>query len=176
MIVIGIYAIGKEPLNASPIDLPSDPFTCYLTGGSSLCFPFGGFHARAPRNLKGAVRFFLRQHLKRGPPPLSRVPSFVFWPHGTFQQLGPPVVPFYPFLGEGSPTKIDYRRKGTLILTSLLEDLGKAPPKKKHTNTQPAQEQQRLTGFITFQTCGLPWFGRLALLKVGCPSARDPKR
>ena len=29
------------------------------------------------------------------------------------------------FLGEGSPTKIDYRTKGTLILTSLLEDLGK---------------------------------------------------
>ena len=38
--------------------------------------------------------------------------------------LGPPVVPCYPFLGEGSPTKIDYRKKvGTLILTSLLEDL-----------------------------------------------------
>ena len=28
-----------------------------------------------------------------------------------FQWLGPPVVPFYPFLGEGSPTKIDYRKK-----------------------------------------------------------------
>ena len=27
------------------------------------------------------------------------------------------------FGGEGSPTKIDYRKKGTLILTSLLEDL-----------------------------------------------------
>ena len=27
------------------------------------------------------------------------------------------------FLGEGSPTKIDYRKKGTLILTALL-DLG----------------------------------------------------
>ena len=26
--------------------------------------------------------------------------------------LGPPVVPFYPFLGKGSPTKIDYRKKG----------------------------------------------------------------
>ena len=38
--------------------------------------------------------------------------------------LGPPVVPFYPFLGEGSPTKIDYRKTvGTLMLTSLLEDL-----------------------------------------------------
>ena len=38
--------------------------------------------------------------------------------------LGSPVVRFYPFSGEGSPTKIDYREKGTLILTSLLEDLG----------------------------------------------------
>ena len=28
-----------------------------------------------------------------------------------------------PFFGEGSPTKIDYR-KGTLILTSLRQDLG----------------------------------------------------
>ena len=27
--------------------------------------------------------------------------------------------------GKGSPTKIDCRKKGTLILTSLLEDLGK---------------------------------------------------
>ena len=38
---------------------------------------------------------------------------------------GPAVVPFYPFLGEGFPTKTDYRKKGTLIiiLTSLLQDL-----------------------------------------------------
>ena len=28
-----------------------------------------------------------------------------------------------PFLGEGSRTKTDYRKTGTLILTSLLEDL-----------------------------------------------------
>ena len=26
-------------------------------------------------------------------------------------QLGPPVVPFYPFFGESSPAKIDYRKK-----------------------------------------------------------------
>ena len=32
-------------------------------------------------------------------------------------------MPFYSFLGEGSPNKIDYRKKGTLILTSLQEDL-----------------------------------------------------
>ena len=37
-----------------------------------------------------------------------------------------PVMPFYRFFfGEGSPTKIDYGKKvGTLILASLLEDLG----------------------------------------------------
>ena len=28
-----------------------------------------------------------------------------------------------PFLGEGSPTKIGYRKTGSFILTSLLEDL-----------------------------------------------------
>ena len=27
------------------------------------------------------------------------------------KKLGSPVVPFYPFLGEGSPTEIDYRKK-----------------------------------------------------------------
>ena len=38
--------------------------------------------------------------------------------------LGPPVVPFSPlFLGRGSPIKIDYRKKGTLIRTSLVEEL-----------------------------------------------------
>ena len=36
--------------------------------------------------------------------------------------LGPPVVPFFPFFGEGSLTKIDYRKKGTLILTSPLHN------------------------------------------------------
>ena len=57
-------------------------------------------------------------------------------------------MPFYPFLGEGSPTKIDYRKKGTRI--SLLEDLGnvfvctwanettrKAATKGRATQTQP---------------------------------------
>ena len=36
----------------------------------------------------------------------------------------PSQVPCYPFLGEDSPAKIDVLKKvGTLILTSLLEDL-----------------------------------------------------
>ena len=38
-------------------------------------------------------------------------------------RLGPPVVPFYPFLGEGSPTRINDRKQGYPFLTSLLEDL-----------------------------------------------------
>ena len=37
--------------------------------------------------------------------------------------LGPPVAPFYPSFWGGSPAKLDYRKKGTLILSSLLEDL-----------------------------------------------------
>ena len=37
---------------------------------------------------------------------------------------GPCSALLSPFLGEGSPTKIEYRKKsGTLILTSPLEDL-----------------------------------------------------
>ena len=38
--------------------------------------------------------------------------------------LGPPAVPFFLFFwGSGSFAKVDYRKKGPLILTSLLEDL-----------------------------------------------------
>ena len=47
------------------------------------------------------------------------------WDTSPAHLLGPPVVP-YPFLGEGS-TKID-RKKGTLILRCLLEDLASKPP------------------------------------------------
>ena len=36
-----------------------------------------------------------------------------------------PLLPFLFFLGGGSSTRIDYRKSnGTLILTTLLEDLG----------------------------------------------------
>ena len=44
----------------------------------------------------------------------------------------PPSSSLLPFFGEGSPTKIDYRKKGTLILTSLLEDLDKLNNKEPH--------------------------------------------
>ena len=52
---------------------------------------------------------------------LQAAPPF---PHHTCH-LGPPVAPFwiYFFWGRLPPTKIDYREKGTLIVTSLLEDL-----------------------------------------------------
>ena len=39
--------------------------------------------------------------------------------YGQVLQLGPPVLPFYPLLGDGSPTKIDYRKSST-------EDLAKS--------------------------------------------------
>ena len=45
--------------------------------------------------------------------------------HRSITQLSPPVLPFSPLFGEGSPTKIDYRKKGTLNLISLLENLVK---------------------------------------------------
>ena len=46
-------------------------------------------------------------------------------------------MPFCPFFGEGSPTKIDYRKKGTIILTSLLTRRSK--PKQRRA--QAAQRQ-----------------------------------
>ena len=63
-------------------------------------------------------------HLFRCYTPFTR-DTHLFFKKATLWFLGLPVVPFYPFLGEGSPTKIDYGEKGTLILTSLPEDLGK---------------------------------------------------
>ena len=42
-------------------------------------------------------------------------------------------MPFYPFLGEGSRTKIDYSKKGTLVLTSLLEEDVRQLSGQQHT-------------------------------------------
>ena len=42
--------------------------------------------------------------------------------------LGPPFSLL--FFREGSPTRIDYSKKGTLIRTSLVEDLAGFPDKK----------------------------------------------
>ena len=49
-------------------------------------------------------------------------------------------MPFYPFLGEGSPIKIDERKKGTLILTSLLEDLAESPTFGRGSETARKRE------------------------------------
>ena len=48
------------------------------------------------------------------------------------------------FWGEGSPTKIDYSKKGTLVLTSLLEDLAKDrdPPAQRRTPTNSSIPQK----------------------------------
>ena len=50
---------------------------------------------------------------------------------GLQDQVSSSRSPSSPFLGEGSPTKIDYRKKGTLILTSLLEDLVLEGPSRR---------------------------------------------
>ena len=49
-------------------------------------------------------------------------------PHVVTQTRSPSSALLSPLLGEGSPTKIDYSKKATLILTSLLEDLEKGIP------------------------------------------------
>ena len=69
----------------------------------------------------------------------------------SLESLGPPVAPFYRFFffGEGSPTKIDYRkRSGTLIPTSLREDLNRIsgeaqmPWRLQRTHGLPLQRWQ----------------------------------
>ena len=54
-------------------------------------------------------------------------------------------MPFLPTcLGEGSPTKIDYRKKGTLILTSLLEDLDWTKEFNEDANLEKAPKEVAL--------------------------------
>ena len=57
--------------------------------------------------------------------PKSPAPAFVLSTasilHGKIRELRDVLA--WQDSNEGSPTKIDYRTKGTLILTSLLEDL-----------------------------------------------------
>ena len=64
---------------------------------------------------RGVFKDFLKLGSQNGPP-LAWVSK------GSLQLLlllGPPVVPFYPFLGEGSPTKIDYRRNIGYLYSNL---------------------------------------------------------
>ena len=58
----------------------------------------------------------------------ERPGCWAFCVQNTRPKLGPPAVPFCPLWGEGSPAKIDYRKKGTLILTSLLWFTGDCTP------------------------------------------------
>ena len=61
-------------------------------------------------------------------------------------QTRSPSIALLPFFGEGSPTKIDYRKKGTLSLTSLLEDLGNNnPPSQVLVVKPPLGELQALS-------------------------------
>ena len=52
--------------------------------------------------------------------PRMLIPLYILTNNGF---LGSPAVLFYPFWGGSSPAKIDYRKEGTLMLTSLQEDL-----------------------------------------------------
>ena len=90
--------------------------------GLTCCLKFGGFlghlsvHSQNPSvEASGARSVAIRLMTQAKRPKRDG--------RDTNSCLGPPVVPFCPFLGEGSPTEIDYRKKGALILTSLLEDL-----------------------------------------------------
>ena len=57
----------------------------------------------------------------------------------------PPSVPFYPFSGEGSPTKIDYRKQKVQVdqSTSLLEDPTKVIQKRSGRDRPAAAHHHR---------------------------------
>ena len=82
---------------------------------------------------------------------------------------GPPVVPLEPFFGGTlpSPTKIDYRQKGTLMLTSSLEDVAspwsrgrqlglnnQTAPRNKETGCLGMLKQPNSSGHFVFCFCG----------------------
>ena len=88
--------------------------------------------------------------------------------------LGPPVVPFYPFLGEGSPTNIDYRKKGTLISRSGPKPLGlrdRAPRAWRHSPVRQASTKSRSPPWRPAFFCAPPpWSALLCgggLLRAG---------
>ena len=72
---------------------------------------------RLPSSIQGRMR---KMGEENGGPPLwmrrwrepkaSTLKDFCTFLEEVLKRLGPPVVPFYPFLGEGSPTTIDYRK------------------------------------------------------------------
>ena len=67
---------------------------------------FTRLHAAGQLKVRQGARATLRNHQTR---------------LGTLEWLGAPVMPFLPFFSGRVPTTIDYRKKGTLVLT-LLED------------------------------------------------------
>ena len=64
--------------------------------GAPMCFPSG--QSQGCRDVAGTIPYHEGEFC-----------CFTFALENVL--LGPPVVPFYPFFGEGSPTKIDYRKK-----------------------------------------------------------------
>ena len=69
--------------------------------------------------------------------PKPNFPCFLFPNSMAHENLSLSVVPFYTFGGEGSPAIIDCTKKGTLIRTPLLQDLGGFPGFCFNPPTQP---------------------------------------
>ena len=98
----------------------------------SLWFHLPGFHfeylllTNSDLSLSSPGQLLCPRNPRSHPSPPSRYERHAMaWPRGSGAQAPPVVFPFYRFFfGGGFPTKIDYRKKGTLISTSLLEDLG----------------------------------------------------
>ena len=110
--------LRPPPACGAPFPAPEAPLPrrqcrrrCGVAGetlkGGFLCPVFGGFSAWVSPGVKKENPFWCV--------------LLLFFSHA--RKLGPAIGDlFYPFFGEGSPTKIDYKRS-TLIKSSLLEDL-----------------------------------------------------
>ena len=104
----------------------------------------------------------------------SRVSFLGALQNGGFLFLGPAAgCPFPDFFGFGgqAPSKIDYRKNGTLILSSLLEDLvvfflvSRKNPRKK-----------QVTSIYTPSSLGKTRAARLSLAAVGSDTLSDNGR
>ena len=95
----------------------SPPILVYFSGDWDVHWGYGllthGHILHAPKGTRWVVCT----------PPCSHPSKGGAAPRGDFYQVRQ-LGAFLPVFGwEGSPTKIDYRKKGTLILSSLLKNL-----------------------------------------------------
>ena len=133
------------------VDFPFGEGACALAASRQTAVPSVAFLGHPPPGRR-PVRSFIDVDGVRVSPwtvPAVQMLSELAMEVVKGRQLGPPVLPFFWGRFEASPTKIDCRRTGTLILTSLL-DLANTSATETLTSGLlgcPICLRLRLTGF-----------------------------